>query len=65
MIQWNARGLTKSKLIEFKYNLRLLSPDVVILSETHWKPNSIPTFKAYNLISKNREDDYGGVAILI
>ncbi len=35
IIQWNACGLNKSKLIELKANLDLLDPTVVLLSETH------------------------------
>ena len=33
IIQWNARGLNKSNLTEFKANLDTLDPTIVLLSE--------------------------------
>ena len=64
-IQWNARGLKKEKLIEFKQNLSLLNPSIVIISETHWNKRSIIKFSSYNIIRKDRDDSFGGVAILV
>lgn len=64
VVQWNSRGLTRAKLIEFKNCLRTLNPDVVLLSETHWSDNFKVTLQTYNITLKNRLDGYGGVAIL-
>ena len=54
IIQWNARGLNKSKLTEFKANLDTLDPTMVLLSETHRNNQSKPSFSNYNLVFKNR-----------
>ncbi len=64
LLQWNARSLYKSKLVEFKQQLRDLNPHVVLLSETHWKDEYIPKFSAYTPIVLNRSGQGGGVAIL-
>lgn len=65
-IQWNSRSLYKSKLEEFRYNLRKSDPLFVLLSETHWKNKYNISFKAYVCIKKNRIDKQkGGVAILL
>ena len=65
-VQWNARGLTKSKLEEFRHFLSLVKPEIVLLSETHWKEPCRVKFKAYNILKKNRPDrPGGGVAILV
>ena len=66
IIQWNARGLNKSRLSEFKTNLDTLDPTLVLLSETHWSNKYLPSFSNYNLIFKNRpRNTFGGVAILV
>lgn len=64
--QWNARGLTKSRLEEFKHFLGYFTPSVVLLSETHWKDSFNVQFSSYNIFKKNRHDRRGdGVAILV
>ena len=66
ILQWNARGLTKSRLQEFKHFLSYSVPSVVLLSETHWNDSFTPKFSSYNVINKNRhERSGGGVAILV
>ena len=63
-VQWNARGLTKSRLEEFKNYLSLHNPNIILLSETHWKPTFNITFHAYNCTKLDRfEQRGGGVAI--
>ena len=66
ILQWNARGLTKSRIQEFKHFLSYSVPSVVLLSETHWNDSFTPKFSSYNVINKNRhERSGGGVAILV
>lgn len=63
--QWNARGLTRSRLEEFKHFLSYYNPSVVLLCETHWNDSFNVRFNAYNVIKKNRPNQNGGgVAIL-
>lgn len=65
LLQWNARGLTRAKLEEFRYNLHLLHPSFVFLSETHWC-DSFVSFKSFTCLTKNRPPGQrGGVALLI
>jgi hypothetical protein len=65
-VQWNARGLTKAKLEEFRQFLSSVSPDIVLLSETHWKPYFNVLFKSYHVLKEDRPHKAGGgVAILI
>lgn len=64
MIQWNARGLYRAKLEEFKNNLRSVNPALVCLSETHWLDSHPVSFSAYNSFILNRPSQSGGVAIL-
>jgi ribonuclease HI/exonuclease III len=65
-LQWNARGLTKAKLEEFRQFLSLVKPEIILLSETHWKKSFYVKFKAYHILKKNRPNrSGGGVAILI
>lgn len=63
-IQWNARGLYKSRLEEFKINLRSYDPHFVILSETHCKDEYKLKFWAYKSFFLNRPTQGGGAAIL-
>jgi exonuclease III len=65
IIQWNARSLYKSKLQEFKYNLLLTNPHIVLLCETHWKDHYTAQFSAYQTFALNRPTQGGGVAILV
>jgi len=65
IIQWNARGLYRSRLEEFKNQLRHHNPHIVLLSETHWKDEYKVKFSAYNSFYLNRASQGGGVAILI
>lgn len=65
VLQWNARGLTKSRLEEFKHALSYFVPSVVLISETHWKDLFNVKFSCYHVIKKNRTNRRGGgVAIL-
>lgn len=65
IIQWNARSLYKSKLQEFKFNIRTSNPHIVLISETFWRDEYIPRFSAYNTFYANRITHGGGVAILV
>lgn len=65
-VQWHARGLTKSKLSEFKHFLSSFSPEIVLLSETHWHDRFNVKFEQFFLLKKNRIGTQGGgVAILV
>jgi hypothetical protein len=65
-IQWNARGLSKSKLEVFRNFISSTNPEIVLLSETHWTDAFNVKFKAYHIAKKNRLNRIGGgVAILI
>ena len=65
IIQWNARGLYRSRLEEFRNNLCSINPHIILLSETHWKSQYNVLFSAFNVIKYNRPTQGGGVAILI
>lgn len=66
VLQCNARGLTKSRLEEFRHFLSLYNPSVVLLSETHWNDSFSVQFSSYVVIKKNRQGRFGGgVAILV
>lgn len=65
ILQWNARGLFRAKLQEFRENLRSVNPLIVFLSETHWKNEYTIKFSAYNSYLLNRPSQGGGVAILV
>nr|CAH0102047.1 unnamed protein product [Daphnia galeata] len=65
ILQWNARGLFRAKLQEFRENLRSVNPIFVFLSETHWKNEYTIKFSADNSYLLNRPGQGGGVAILV
>ena len=65
ILQWNARGLFRAKLQEFKANLHKHNPLIVLLSETHWKDDYTIRFSAYNSFVLNRPNMGGGVAVLV
>ena len=66
ILQWNAAGLYKSKLLMLKADLRLLNPALVILCETGWNDQYKAVFTAYNPFVINRQNQRGGgVAILV
>ncbi|KZS10253.1 Uncharacterized protein APZ42_025309 [Daphnia magna] len=66
LVQWNTRGLTKSRLEEFRNFLSSSTPSIVLLCETIWNNKFSVKFRTYNLINKNRTDrPGGGVAILV
>jgi exonuclease III len=66
LIQYIARSLTKSNLIEFKSYLHKHKPHLVLISETFWKDTFSVKFKQYYVVNKNRSNQpEGGVAILI
>lgn len=65
-IQWNARGLTKAKLEDFRNFLSSVKPEIVMLSETHWNNLFNVKFNSYHVLKKNRPNRLGGgVAILV
>lgn len=64
-IQFNARGLNKDFKNEFKTYLNQTQPDVVLLSETWWTDNYVPTFSNYKNCFLNREIGKGGVSFLV
>ena len=65
-VQWNARGLTKSKLEEFKKFLSSTSPEIVFISESHWSSSFNVRFRSYHILKKDRAQRMGGgVALLI
>ena len=65
-LQWNARGLTRSKLEEFRDYLISFSPEVALISETHWSSAFDVRFRAYHVLKKDRHPRQGGgVALLI
>lgn len=66
IVQWKSRGITKSRLEEFKHFLSYSTPSVGLLSETHWKDSCYVQFSSYVPVKKNRpERRGGGVAILV
>ena len=65
ILQWNAWGLFRAKLKEFRENLRSVNPLLVFLSETHWKNEYTIKFSTYNSYLLNRPGQGGGVAILV
>ena len=65
ILQWNARGLYKSKEKDFRYSLCSTNPTVALLSETHWQNDFRVKFSSYRSIVCNRKTgEKGGVAIL-
>ena len=63
LLLWNARGLY-SKLNEFKNYLYEQKPLIVGITETHLNAKYNPRFPNYKIIRKDRDDGYGGLAIL-
>ena len=59
-IQWNARGLTKSRLEEFRILLNPDDRDLIVLSETFWNNNFIVKLKNYSILKKDRITRRGG-----
>lgn len=61
---WNANGLLnkKNELVHYlnKHNI-----DVLLVNETHLKPNQIPKIRDYNFYKNDRLTKGGGVAIYI
>jgi hypothetical protein len=65
-MQWSSRGLTKSRLEEFRSLLNKEDPDLVFLSETFWKPSFTVKFASYQIFKKDRISRHGGgVALLV
>ncbi|KZS20278.1 Uncharacterized protein APZ42_013072 [Daphnia magna] len=65
-IQWNARGLSKANLEEFRQYITVVKPDIALLSETHWKPSFNAKFKSYHVLKKDRLNrPVVGVAVLV
>ncbi|EFX69225.1 hypothetical protein DAPPUDRAFT_258980 [Daphnia pulex] len=64
-MQWNSRGLTKSRIDEFRSLLNKEDPNLVFLSGTFWNPSFTVKFVSYNLFKKDRSSRLcGGVALL-
>ena len=59
-LQWNSRGLTKSKLEEFRHYLSLVNPEVALLSEKHWNSGFAPKFKTHHILRKDCPNRLGG-----
>nr|CAI5843233.1 unnamed protein product [Callosobruchus analis] len=64
ILQWNAKSAVSNKHSLQKY-LDEYSIDVALISETWFKPGRQILFRGYNLVRKDRDDGYAGVAILI
>jgi len=65
-MQWNSRGLTKSRLQEFRSRLNNDDPDLVFVSETFWNKNFTVKFTTYQFFKKDRSSRHGGgVALLV
>lgn len=64
LLQYNIQSLNKNKN-SLDFHLNKLNIDICILSEIfNYEDNNIKTsMPNYNIISKKRHDDYGGVAI--
>lgn len=66
LIQYNARSLTKTNLVEFKADLHTYKPHIVTISETFWKDTFTVKFKQYYVANRYRKNQSGGgEAILI
>lgn len=63
IIQWNAQSI-RPKLCEFENLLIQDKIHIAVLSETWLQPDSYFKVKDYNVFRKDRNDSYGGVAIL-
>lgn len=65
-VQWNARGLNKAKLEEFRSFVSSVKPEIVLLSETHWNSAFNVEFSTYYILKKYRTSSRGGgVAIFV
>ena len=65
-VQWNARSLKLSKLVEFKVFLQEEDPHIVFISETFWTPNLCYSFPKYTVFRSDRVTKRnGGVALLV
>lgn len=64
IMQWNARSAiaNKNSLEYFLYSYNI---DIAIISETWFKLDKYINFPGFNIVRKDREDGWGGVAILI
>lgn len=65
LVQWNPRGLSKSRLEEFKNFLCLSNPSIVLLSETFWNKNCKVKFKNYQIIQMNSPNRPGGGVVIL
>ena len=64
ILQWNARSIRSNKgdLERFLFNNEI---QIGILCETWLKNNSQFSIAGFNIVRKDRDDGYGGVALLI
>lgn len=63
-LQWNARSIKTNKgyLEKFLYDNKI---DIGLISETWLKKSNFINFTGYNVFRNDRDDGYGGVAILL
>ena len=65
ILQWNARGITKSRLEELRRFLSVFVHSVVFLSETHGSDAFNVNFFCRNVIKKNRPNERDGVVAIL
>jgi hypothetical protein len=59
-LQWNARGLTKAKLEDFRHFLSSVNQEIVILSETYWSSGVAISFKTTTSSRRTAQQNGGG-----
>lgn len=64
IVQWNAQSL-RPKLLEFESLLNQEKIHIAIISETWLEPESALTLKHYTIYRQDRDDSYGGIAIVV
>nr|XP_026492744.1 uncharacterized protein LOC113398301 [Vanessa tameamea] len=64
ILQWNAQSI-ESKLVNFGELLWQEKIHIAIVSETWLRKESSITLSGYNIYRNDREDSYGGVAIIV
>lgn len=64
IIQWNCQSL-QPKLIEFELLLSQEKVHIAILSETWLDPDTPLRISGYSIHRQDRDDGYGGVAIIL
>jgi uncharacterized protein YegP (UPF0339 family) len=59
-LQWNARGLTKAKLEDFRHFLSSVNQEIVILSETYWSSGVAISLKPTTSSRRTAQQNGGG-----